>query len=95
MRVYDYPINSLVTPATAESDDKGLYVTYTTDNSEDTTLTLNVGYADPADYPSELKDAALQIIKYYYYEAETDQANKGKLPMWLQDTIYQYKRFIL
>lgn len=94
VRVYDYPINSLTSPTDAESDDNGLYVTYTTDNSDNTTLTLNVGYSNPADFPSELKDAALQMIKYYYFEAETDQANKGNLPMWLKDTINQYKRFI-
>ena len=56
---------------------------------------LNVGYTDPLDVPSELIDAALQLVKYMYYEAETNTASKGNIPYWIQEMINQHKRFII
>lgn len=95
VRVYDFPINSLVTPTDADVEEKTLYTNYEAKSSSDTTLTLNVGFVDPLDVPYELIDCALQYVKYLYYEAETDKANKGGLPYWLQDMINQNKRYIL
>lgn len=94
VKVYDYPINSLTSPTDAEVVEKTLYTNYTTNNSTDKQLVLNVGYTDPLDVPQELIDCALQYVKYLYYEAETDKSNKGMLPYWLQDMINQNKRFI-
>jgi len=95
VKVYDYPINSVITPSDVEVYEKTLYTNYTANSINDKTLTLNVGYTDPLDVPYELIDCALQYVKYLYYEAETDKANKGMLPYWLQDMINQNKRYIL
>tara|TARA_R110000796_G_scaffold121328_3_gene235491 strand:+ start:586 stop:1062 length:477 start_codon:yes stop_codon:yes gene_type:complete len=95
--VYDFPINSVTLPLTDDVTivEKTLYTNYEAHKSTDKTLTLNVGYTDPLDVPYELIDCALQYVKYLYYEAETDKANKGLLPYWLQDIINQNKRYIL
>ena len=95
--VYDFPINSVSLPVAADLtvEEKTLHTNYEASKSTDTTLTLNVGYTDPLDVPYELIDCALQYVKYLYYEAETDKANKGMLPLWLQDMINQNKRYLL
>ena len=85
VRVYDFPINSLTSPSDI----------YTTNNKANLKLVLNVGYANPLDVPSELIDAALQLVKYMYYEAETNTASKGNIPYWIQEMINQHKRFII
>ena len=97
VRVYDFPINSVTLPLVADMtvEEKSLYTNYEAKKSTDKTLTLNVGHVDPLDVPWELVDCALQYVKYLYYEAETDKANKGMLPLWLQDMINQNKRYII
>ena len=57
-----------------------------------TTAVLTV---NPIDVPSELIDCALQLVKYMYYEAETNTASKGNIPYWIEDMINQHKRFII
>jgi len=93
--VYDYPINSVTSPTDVEVNEYALFTSYEVSSSEDKKLTLNVGYTDPLDVPYELIDCALQYVKYLYYEAETEKANKGMLPYWLQDMINQNKRFLI
>jgi len=94
LRVYDYPINSVTDSDGYKSYKNVMYTLYEADNISTKTLTANVGYTDVSDVPQELINAGLYLIKIYYYEAETDKANKGDLPSWLNDTINQYKRFI-
>ena len=74
---------------------KGLYSIYTANVDNGTDLVLNVGYSDPADVPSELVEVALNLLKYFYYEAETNKANYEELPMWLQIALDQQRRFII
>ena len=95
VRVYDFPINSLTSPSDAVLVEKELHSIYTTNNSANLKLVLNVGYVNPLDVPSELIDAALQLVKYMYYEAETNTASKGNIPYWIQEMINQHKRFII
>ena len=95
VRVYDFPINSLTSPSNAVLIEKELHSIYTTNNTANLKLVLNVGYANPLDVPSELIDAALQLVKYMYYEAETNTASKGNIPYWIQEMINQHKRFII
>lgn len=95
VRVYDFPINSLTSPSNAVLIEKELHSIYTTNNTANLRLVLNVGYANPLDVPSELIDAALQLVKYMYYEAETNTASKGNIPYWIQEMINQHKRFII
>ena len=93
VKVYDYPINSVVSTFDVDTDQKTLFTNYQT-NTGDNEIVLNVGYDNTDNIPFELIDCALQYIKYLYYEAETNTANKGGLPMWLNDMINQNKRFV-
>lgn len=93
VKVYDYPINSVVSPSTFEREDKVNYSVFSVSDTSVETITLNVGYALTSDIPPEIVECAYNIIKYYYYEAETNKANNGDLPQWIKDTIYQLKRF--
>ena len=93
--VYDYPINSLVTPTTAVAEEKTLYTNYTVSSSSDTKLTLNVGYDLPADVPNVFIECALEYIKYLYYDSENNNGKSNEIPYYIQDMINQQKRFIL
>lgn len=96
VRVYDSPINSVTSPSTGlTTTNKTLYTLYETNNSEDTTLTLNVGYSDVNDVPSELIDAGLSMIELYYYQSKQNESGKLVLPQFIKDTINKYRRFIL
>jgi hypothetical protein len=93
VKVYDYPINSVVSTFNVDTEQKTLFTNYQT-NTGDKEIVLNVGFDNTDNIPFELVDCALQYIKYLYYEAETNKANKGDLPTWLNDMINQNKRFI-
>jgi len=93
VKVYDYPINSVVSTFDVDTEQKTLFTNYHT-NTTDNEIVLNVGFENKDDIPFELIDCALQYIKYLYYEAETNTANKGGLPSWLNDMINQNKRFV-
>jgi len=98
VRVYDHPINSVVSPATSteyEVETKRLYKNYTLLDSDVETLTLNVGYYSPSDVPDELIDLALVIIKVMFYEQETNQSFKEMLPGWAVSIINQNRRFLV
>ena len=92
IRVYDYPINSVVSPDEADMTitRKTLYTIY--EYNTDTDLTLNVGYANPDDVPQELKDVALEIIDNMYYR--NDWKNMGLSPLSI-DILNKHKRFII
>ena len=94
IRVYDYPINlkdSLLLPDDLEEENRSLYSIFTTSSSS---LVLNVGYKLTTLVPPELIDAALQMIKVWYYEAEK-QANTTLIPESVKEVIEVNKRFIL
>tara|TARA_R110000868_G_scaffold4608_2_gene28767 strand:+ start:33 stop:503 length:471 start_codon:yes stop_codon:yes gene_type:complete len=95
VKVYDFPINSITSPTTVVETERELYTTYTTKLSTELKVVLNVGYANVSSVPSALIDAALQLLKYMYYEAETNTAAKGNIPYWIQEMIDQHKRFII
>jgi len=89
--VYDYPINSDVTLGLI-SESKTLHVNYI-GNSNDL-ITLNVGYTDVSDIPTELIDVAYEIIDIYYYGKESGKSLADISPL-NKDALNQYKRFIL
>lgn len=91
-RVYDYPINSLTTPTDATVVLKPNYSNYST-GASDTLLTLNIGYVDPLDVPSEIIGVALEMIDIKYYGAKEDGANRRLLSKDNQDIINRLKRF--
>jgi hypothetical protein len=94
VRVYDYPINSLIDPVDAEVVQKTLYTTYTygTDTID---LSLNVGYVDPVDVPSDLLEVALEIIDLMYYEHESGKTVTKDLSSLSISVLDANKRFYL
>ncbi len=89
--VYDYPINN------PEGEGYVDGIVYKTNKAIVPTVndmvTLNVGYDDVEDIPSELIDAALQIIKVWFYEAEK-QVNTSLIPLSVMQAIDVNRRFI-
>ena len=65
INVYDFPINE---PVPIENI-RLKYNSYSRFTLNDE-ITLNVGYLNPLAIPEELKQAALQMLKVWYYEAE-------------------------
>lgn len=89
VKVYDYPINTIITPV----DPFVVYFTMFAVFPNDKEVQLNVGYADPADVPDELIQAALQMIKVWYYESEK-QVNSTLIPESVKEALDVYRRFI-
>ena len=94
IRVYDYPINSVIDPIDATVDKMTLYSTFNYGfvNSD---LSLNVGFVDPSEIPQELIDVAFEIIDILYYEHETGKKVSQDLSSLSIDMLNQNKRFIL
>jgi len=91
VKVYDFPINSEVANV-LDSEVKSLYTNYT---SEESTITLNVGYVDVADVPQELIEVAYVLIKNMYYEKENNKTILDSIDSLTELTLSNYKRFIL
>jgi hypothetical protein len=90
VKVWDYPINATV-PATPE-----LFVCHFATFDVwpcEKSVTLNVGYDDPAKVPEDLIQAALQMIKVWYYESEK-QVNTTLIPESVKEVLYLNARFI-
>jgi hypothetical protein len=91
-RVHDYPINSVVSPASVESSVRNLHTDYNIDTEGD--LVLNVGYEDPSNYPDSLKNVALEIIDLLYYANETDKTIND-LSVMSKMIINEFRRFLV
>ena len=89
VKVYDYPINSIVTTPAPYQVDFSTWVVFI----DTKTVELNVGYENAEDVPDELIQAALQMIKVWYYESEK-QVNSTLIPESVKEAIYVYRRFI-
>lgn len=85
VNVYDYPIN---TPSVGTQ-----YNYFSCVPTVDNKVTLNVGYVDPADVPADLKEAALQMVKVWFYESES-KVNTSLIPTNVIEVIDANKRFI-
>jgi len=84
--VFDYPINSV--------PDDVIELKYSLKSRFNVNeVVLNVGYNDPKKVPAEFIQAALQMIKVWYYEAEK-QVNTTLIPENVKEIIQIYKRFI-
>lgn len=88
VKVYDYPINSIVTDPTPFKVDFTLFTIY----PDVKTVTLNVGYGVD-EVPDDLIQAGLQMIKVWYYESEK-QVNTTLIPESVMQVIDINKRFI-
>lgn len=92
IRVYDYPINRVVTPVDAKVIRKGLYNLYSARGN--TSITLNIGYSILDDIPSDLIDAALAMIDVWYFGSEK-QVDTTLIPMDVKQVLDTYKRFLI
>jgi hypothetical protein len=90
VKTYDYPINSIVTDPPPFICYFATYVVWP-DAKE---VTANVGYASAADVPDDLIQAALQMIKVWYYESEK-QVNTTLIPESVNEVLSVYQRFLL
>lgn len=88
VKVYDYPINSIVTDPEPFKVNFTLFTVY----PDIKTVELNVGYATGL-VPDELIQAALQMIKAWYYESEK-QVNSTLIPESVKEVVEIYRRFL-
>lgn len=88
VKVYDFPINSIVTDPTPFKVDFAAFTVY----PDVKTVTLNVGYGVD-EVPDDLIQAALQMIKVFYYESEK-QINTTLIPESVMQVIDINRRFI-
>ena len=88
VKVYDYPINSIVTDPTPFNLKRSTYTIYP-DVKE---VELNVGYG-VNEVPDIFIQSALQMIKVWYYEAEK-QINSQMIPISVTEALDVEKRFL-
>lgn len=88
VKVYDFPINSIVTTPTPFNVNYSLFKIFPNDKE----AVLNVGYA-VGEVPEDLIEAALQMLKVWYYESEK-QVNTTLIPMSVHEVLDVYKRFM-
>jgi len=62
--------------------------------SSNSDLILNVGYTDPTDVPSDLKQVAYEIINLLYYEKQTGRG-MDQLSTLAREVLETNKRFII
>ena len=89
VKVYDYPINSIVTDPAPFAYEQPMYTIY----PDVKKVELNVGFVDPNDIPDELIQACLQMIKVWYFESEK-QVNTTLIPESVKEAIDLNRRFI-
>ena len=94
VRVYDFPINSLTSPVNAVRTRRGTYSFYSTSTSSATELVLNVGYSVVADVPSDIVEAALEIIGVWFFSSEK-RNDTSLIPMSIKQVLDLHKRFLL
>ena len=89
VKVYDYPINSIVTTPTPFAYEQPMFTVY----PDVKKVELNVGFTSPLDIPYELIQACLQMIKTWYYESEK-QVNTTLIPESVKEAIALNQRFV-
>jgi len=90
IRIYNFPIQSVTTVILTETK-ANLHTTYCF--AAQTPFIYVAGYADTTEVPDDLIQAALQIIKVWYYESEK-QVNSTLIPISVQQVLDQYRRFL-
>lgn len=88
VKVYDFPINSIVTTPTPFNVNYSLFKIFPNDKE----VVLNVGYA-VGEVPEDLIEVALQMIQIFYYQSEK-QVNTTLIPMSVHEVLDIYKRFM-
>jgi len=90
--VYHYPINA-VTTTTTNIVKWPLKQVFTFDDLGGEPFVYNAGYEEVADIPQALIQAALQIIKVWYFESEKE-VNESLIPSSVTQALDTYRRFI-
>jgi hypothetical protein len=88
VKVYDYPINSIVTDPTPFKVDFAMLTCYP-DVKE---VELNVGYG-VNEVPDDLIQAIMQMLHVFYYESEK-QFNSTLIPESVKEMLDVNKRFL-
>lgn len=90
--VYDYPITTVLNPEEITRTEKQQYSIL---NSNLDKVTLNIGYADAAEVPTELIDVAYEILDILYYQHETGKSVKTDLSSVSVTVLDEFKRFVI
>lgn len=93
-RLHDYPVNEIIEPTPIEIIERGLSTIYNF-NSTIKTLTANVGYSDPLDVPSDLRQVILELVKLMYYSQESKESFENAMPYWCKAILESNRRFII
>lgn len=88
IRIYDTPVT-----ADLSSVDHEIKNGYILINNEDSIL-VQVGYLTPEQIPQDLINAALMMLKVWYYESEK-QVNTSLIPEAVRQVIWNRKRFVI
>ena len=88
VKVYDYPINSIVTVPAPFKVDFAMFTVYP-DVKE---VELNVGYGTD-EVPDDLIQAIMQMLHVFYYESEK-QFNSTLIPESVKEMLDVNKRFL-
>ena len=88
VKVYDYPINSIVTDPAPFKVDFAMFTCYP-DVKE---VELNVGYGTD-EVPDDLIQAIMQMLHVFYYESEK-QFNSTLIPESVKEMLDVNKRFL-
>jgi hypothetical protein len=90
-KVYDYPINSVVSTFVMTVEEYNGYTNYEADDADQTELKLNVGYQSASDVPRDLVEVAYELIDLYYYGNEKGVRKLSDLSIAILD---RHKRFL-
>ncbi len=88
IRIYDTPITGDLSAYSTEEKNGYLLI------KNQTAVTLTVGYATIVEIPQDLINAALMMLKVWYYESEK-QVNTSLIPEAVRQVIWNRKRFII
>lgn len=88
VKVYDFPINSIITDPIPIGLKRSLYTIY----PDVISIELNVGYTVDT-VPDDLIEAMLQIISVWYYDSEK-QVKMSLIPESVKAVVDLYRRFL-
>lgn len=97
-KIYKYPINEIIEPVVPVPDWNNYYQQNMDKLCEEhyptrTLFNFKAGYINVEDVPDDFIQAALQMIKVWYYESEK-QANSTLIPISVTQVLDTYRRFV-
>lgn len=95
-KIYKYPINSIDGEVVPDYDNwyqQNMDLLCEEYRKRSVLVSFNAGYVDTEDVPDDFVQAALQMIKVWYYESEK-QANSTLMPISVTQVLDTYRRFV-